>query len=86
MPHSVTDTPPPLPPSPPGRPHHTPLPVRKIILSIILAGSIMFTGLLLLGGALALMKEGTPVAHGRLISLVIRARHAVLRHIAPRHH
>jgi hypothetical protein len=69
-----------MPPAPACQPARGISP-RKLILGIILAGSILFFFFILFAGGIAVLREAAPSRHAGLAHLLIAVRHAIVRHI-----
>ncbi len=55
---------------------------RKLILAVILAGSILFFFLILSAGAVAILREAAPHGHGAgIVRIILAVRHAIAHHI-----
>jgi hypothetical protein len=58
--------------------------LRKVLLALTLAGSIVFFFLILGAGAVAVLREGSPAGHTGLINFLLTGKRAIARHI-PHH-
>jgi hypothetical protein len=60
------------------------IPPHKLILAVILAGSIIFCSLILLAGGIAIVREAAPQGYGGhagLARLAIAVKHAIIHHL-----
>jgi hypothetical protein len=86
----TSSTPPPLPPTPPSPPfaaarrvraRRTRISPRTVILSIVLAGSIIFFFLILFVALFAVLQEAAPRI-GPHTTLIVAVKHVIARQIA----
>jgi len=77
----TTPTPPPLPTGNFGG-----IPPRKLVLGIILAGSILFVMFLLFAGGVAILLEAAPRGHGGVSRAFLGLRHIIAHFLGHRGH
>ena len=77
-------TQPDLPQSPAAPAARRPISTRKLILAVILAGSILFFFLILFAGLFAVVHEATPSGHSGITSILIAIKRVIVHHLV--HH
>ena len=83
---------PPSPPLPGGKASPGGISARKVILGIILAGSVLFFVLILFAGGVAILREGAQRGYGGKGAGLLPAsveqviRHVIRRHFSVPHH
>jgi hypothetical protein len=85
----IPSSPPPLPTVPGAQAARRSISPRKVILSVVLAGSVLFFFLILFAALVAILREAAPPGHRNFAAHLVAVKHIIAQHIyhfiQPRH-